>query len=551
MKRRMLLATVAALVLSLSTIDQASAQKKPITLPCPSDCIALGGERGDYFKHYGEPVREVLSGIWADLPLAVSDGTPANMKWVAEHPESYGLAQGNVYVQLADQYTGKLLILRSDGIGNEAVLAIVNEDRYKRAVEAGHGTPSWNYISANADKARFVTSTEASGPGSTFKQLQGLLDSNGLTKASKVQYLPNIDEALKAVVDGSAQVAFMVQAVIGLANRIIDAFKTPFVVSGSENLVGASIGIAIFPADGGDGETLLKNADIAMYAAKVEKGGYCFYSHELYARRESRLATEQEILRALKDDEFIVYYQPRLRPATREIVGMEALVRWANPTRGLVPPDEFIPIAESSDLIVQLGEVVAAKVAWQIKEWVRTGHAVVPVSINVSARQFRKGRVRSLIARLLDETHIDASLLEVEITESAMMSDEDEVGIQLAALDKMGVRTHVDDFGTGYSSLSLLQRLSLDVLKIDRAFTATLGKNPESEIFFRAIVSMGHALGMEVVAEGVETEEQLALIIKLGCDEAQGYLFAKPMPALEAGKLMLPSTLSSPLISIA
>ncbi len=339
--------------------------------------------------------------------------------------------------------------------------------------------------------------------------------------------------------------------VIGLANRIIDAFKTPFVVSGSENLVGASIGIAIFPADGGDGETLLKNADIAMYAAKVEKGGYCFYSHELYARRESRLATEQEILRALKDDEFIVYYQPRLRPATREIVGMEALVRWANPTRGLVPPDEFIPIAESSDLIVQLGEVVAAKVAWQIKEWVRTGHAVVPVSINVSARQFRKGRVRSLIARLLDETHIDASLLEVEITESAMMGDEDEVGIQLAALDKMGVRTHVDDFGTGYSSLSLLQRLSLDVLKIDRAFTATLGKNPESEIFFRAIVSMGHALGMEVVAEGVETEEQLALIIKLGCDEAQGYLFAKPMPALEAGKLMLPSTLSSPLISIA
>ena len=337
--------------------------------------------------------------------------------------------------------------------------------------------------------------------------------------------------------------------VTGLANRIIDSLKTPFLINGDENVVGASVGIAIFPADGNDGETLLKNADIAMYAAKVEKGGYCFYSHDLYARREARLATEQEIVRALKADEFILYYQPRLRPTTREVVGMEALVRWASPARGLVPPSEFIPIAESSDLIVQLGEIIAEKVALQIKKWVTSGHVVVPVSVNVSARQFRKGRVQALIARLLAETRIDPALLQVEITESAMMQDEDEVGIQLAALDKMGVKTHVDDFGTGYSSLALLQRLSLDVLKIDRAFTATLGKNPESEILFRAIVSMGHALGMEVVAEGVETEEQLALIIKLGCDEVQGFLFAKPMPACEAEQIILPPKSPQKLLS--
>ena len=330
--------------------------------------------------------------------------------------------------------------------------------------------------------------------------------------------------------------------VTGLANRIVETFKKPFLVNDGENLVGTSIGIAIFPKDGNDTEALLKNADIAMYAAKVNKGGFRFYSHELYATRQARLTMEQDILRALKDDEFVVYYQPRFRPATREIVGMEALVRWIHPSRGVVSPNEFIPIAESSELIVQLGEVVALKVARQIQHWSASGYAVVPISINVSARQFGNGKVHTLIASVLKETHIDASLLEVEITESAMMGDDDEVSLQLSALDKLGVKTHVDDFGTGYSSLAILQKLSVDVLKIDRAFTATLGKKPESEILFRAIVSMGHALGMEVVAEGVETQEQLDLIIKLGCDEVQGYFFARPMPAAEAGSWMVPLT---------
>ena len=328
--------------------------------------------------------------------------------------------------------------------------------------------------------------------------------------------------------------------VTGLANRIVETFKKPFFVNGGENLVGTSIGIAIYPKDGNDTEALLKNADIAMYAAKVNKGGFRFYSHELYATRQARLSMEQDILRALKEDEFVVYYQPRFRPATREIVGMEALVRWIHPSRGVVPPNEFIPIAESSELIVQLGEIVALKVARQIRQWLASGYAVVPISINVSARQFSNGKVHTLIASVLKETDIDASLLEVEITESAMMGDDDEVSLQLAALDKLGVKTHVDDFGTGYSSLAMLQKLSLDVLKIDRAFTATLGKKPESEILFRAIVSMGHSLGMEVVAEGVETQEQLDLIVKLGCDEVQGYLFARPMPAAEAGNWMVP-----------
>ena len=328
--------------------------------------------------------------------------------------------------------------------------------------------------------------------------------------------------------------------VVSLANRIIETFKKPFLVNDGENLVGTSIGIAIFPKDGNDTEALLKNADIAMYAAKVNKGGFRFYSHELYATRQARLTMEQDILRALKADEFVIYYQPRMRPATREIVGMEALVRWIHPTRGVVPPNEFIRIAESSELIVQLGEVVASKVAWQIKRWLASGFAVVPVSINVSARQFSNGKVHTLIATILNETAIDASLLQVEITESAMMGDDDEVSLQLSALDKLGVKTHVDDFGTGYSSLAMLQKLSLDVLKIDRAFTATLGKKPESEILFHAIVSMGHSLGMEVVAEGVETQAQLDLIIKLGCDEAQGFFFAKPMPAAEASHWMAP-----------
>ena len=192
-------------------------------------------------------------------------------------------------------------------------------------------------------------------------------------------------------------------------------------------------------------------------------------------------------------------------------------------------PNDFIEIAESSDLIVQIGEVVARKVATQVIAWQKLGLSPVPVSLNVSRRQFTHGRVESLIEKVLCETGINPSLLQVEITESTMMGKDDHVGEQLVALSQLGIKTHVDDFGTGYSSLAMLQEFSLDFLKIDRGFTKTLGRSPESEVLFKAVVTMGHALGMEVVAEGVETQTQLDLCISTGCDEVQGFFLARPV----------------------
>ena len=328
------------------------------------------------------------------------------------------------------------------------------------------------------------------------------------------------------------------QQVADVAARVVQAFREPFVLHSGKSIVGTSIGIALYPRDGIDSESLLKNADIAMYAAKEAKGNFCFYSTELYKRQLGKVTMEQELAQALVRDEFEIYYQPRLATSTGRMVGMEALIRWNHPERGMISPVEFIPIAEASDLIVQIGETVAHKVVHQIKAWSDAGLPIVPVSINVSPRQFNQGSVPDLVLECLAESGISSHLLEVEITESAMMGDDEQIILQLATLDKMGIKTHVDDFGTGYSSLALLQRLSLDVLKIDRAFTAEIGIKPESQILIRAIISMAHALGMIVVAEGVETQQQLAVLRALACDEIQGFLISKPLCVADAVKAL-------------
>jgi diguanylate cyclase (GGDEF)-like protein len=328
-----------------------------------------------------------------------------------------------------------------------------------------------------------------------------------------------------------------------VAARIVNAFKEPFELDQGSNFVGTSIGIGIYPEDGRDVETLTKNADIAMYSAKENKGGFRFYETKLYERFKNRLDMEQELQRALDSDQFVVHYQPRVNTKTGEIVGMEALVRWMHPVRGLVHPGDFIPTAESTGLILRLGALVMRKTCAQLSAWQLQGLPVVPTSINVSARQFNQSDVKGLIASCLEDAQLDAGLLEIELTESAMMEEGDEILAQLAEIDAMGIKLLVDDFGTGYSSLSLLQRLKLDVLKMDRAFTSQLGVSSEAEIFFRAIVSMAHALGMDVVAEGVESDAQLRILQSLDCDEVQGYFLSGPVTAEEVPAILRKRTL--------
>ena len=324
-----------------------------------------------------------------------------------------------------------------------------------------------------------------------------------------------------------------VEHVAHVASRIVAAFKEPFDLANSRNYVGTSIGISLFPKDAADAEALLKNADIAMYSAKESKGQYRFYENHLYERLRKRIDTESEMQIALTQDQFVVYYQPRTATRTGELVGFEALVRWIHPTKGMVPPIEFIAIAEASDIILKLGEVVMHKVCKQISDWQKQGLKVAPISINVSAKQFDRADVKGLVAHCLKFYELEPHLIEVELTESAMMGEGDDILTELKLIEAMGVKIHVDDFGTGYSSLAQLQRLNVDVLKVDRAFTMKLGESGDGEIFFHAIVSMAHALGMDVIAEGVETAEQLQVLQDLGCDEVQGYYISKPVPAAQ------------------
>jgi diguanylate cyclase (GGDEF)-like protein len=317
-----------------------------------------------------------------------------------------------------------------------------------------------------------------------------------------------------------------------IASRVVEALATPFVLAdGSRHAVHASIGISMYPNDGEDAETLIKHADIAMYAVKAGgKGHFRFYHADLSASLVQRLALEQALRDAIERDQFVVHYQPRVDTFTGALRSMEALVRWQHPQRGLVPPLEFIPVAESMGLILALGQQVADKVCAQLGAWQRLGLPPLPVSINVSAQQFNQGDVAAMLADCMARHGIAAALLEVELTESCMLATDRPVAEQLAAIKALGVRLLVDDFGTGYSSLSQLQQLDLDVLKVDRAFTSQLSRGAQSVAFFRAIVSMAHVLDMSVVAEGVETEDELRLLRELACDEVQGYYISRPLP---------------------
>ena len=321
--------------------------------------------------------------------------------------------------------------------------------------------------------------------------------------------------------------------VAAVAERIVAAFARPFALGeGLQASVGASIGIAMFPRDGADAGTLIRHADIAMYAAKHEgKGQHRFYDETLSGGIQKRARLKQELLDAIAGRQFVLHYQPRVDPVSKRLLSMEALLRWRHPEHGMVAPGEFIPFAEASGLIVPIGDIVIEQACAQLAAWRRQGARLVPVSINVSACQFERGGIAGRIAAALEHHGVPAALLEVEITESAMMDHREDILAELAALRTLGVKLHIDDFGTGYSSLSQLRTLRMDVLKVDRAFTAELDGGGEGRVFFEAIVSMAHALGMAVVAEGVETAAQLQVLRELGCNEVQGYFISRPLGA--------------------
>jgi len=322
-----------------------------------------------------------------------------------------------------------------------------------------------------------------------------------------------------------------------VAGGMLNDLSEPFLVEGRKIYLTLSIGIAMYPPDGGNTDELLKRAETAMYHAKSQgKGRYMFFSEEMNLCAQKRLALQSDLRQALERDEFLLHYQPKIRLDTGEVTGVEALLRWHRPETGLVRPSSFIPLAEETGLIVPMGTKIVHMACAQIKSWEAEGLPVLPVAVNFSAVQLREDSLASVVETTLREIGLPPHSLELEITESAIIQNAAKAVSILQSMKAMGIKVTMDDFGTGYSSLSYLKRFPISSLKIDRSFIGELLTDGGDAVIVRAIIAMAHHLRLNVVAEGVERGDQLEFLRQEGCDEAQGYYIAMPMPAEEFGR---------------
>jgi len=316
-----------------------------------------------------------------------------------------------------------------------------------------------------------------------------------------------------------------------IVRKVVTALGEPVDIGSQAVVVSASLGVATYPEAGDSPENLLRRANRAMFEAKRDPGtSYRYYDRELHITAGHQLRLEADLRNALRGNELEVFYQPRIDLATEEVRGVECLLRWNHPKRGLVGPDEFIPVAERSGLIVPVGYWVIEQACKRLKESEGLGYPGLVFAVNLSFRQFHDRKMTETIFRIIFNANIDTSLLELELTESAMMHDPEYAQRCLRELNKLGISFALDDFGTGFSSLSNLQHLPISLVKIDKSFVQDLGRSADAEHIIRAIISLAHSLQISVVAEGVETEGQLEFLRQQHCDEIQGYYYARPMP---------------------
>lgn len=324
-----------------------------------------------------------------------------------------------------------------------------------------------------------------------------------------------------------------------VAEKIVHTVSEPCHIGGKELRMSPSIGISIYPGDGQNMDELLRNADTAMYHAKHEgRGRFSFFTEDMNVAASRRLAVGGALQRALQENEFILHYQPKVSASTGLISGFEALIRWPQSNGEWMSPAQFIPIAEETGRIEPIGKWALQEAAWQVQRWHEAGLDYCPIAVNVSARQFRQDSVARSIESVLQETGIPARMLEAELTESAVMTDPGKAIQALHQIRDLGVSISIDDFGTGYSSLAYLKRFPLDKLKIDGAFVRDIASDPEDAAIVKAIITLAHSLNLTVIAERVETAEQMAFLIDHGCDEMQGNYFSKPVPNEEAFELL-------------
>jgi diguanylate cyclase (GGDEF)-like protein len=327
--------------------------------------------------------------------------------------------------------------------------------------------------------------------------------------------------------------------IVDFAERLLERFEDPFSVGGRQLTVKASIGVAVSPWDGADADTLLKHADTAMYQAKAAgRNTYQVFDSAMSARARLRFALEDSLRAAVETGRLAVHYQPKLDMASGDIIGVEALARWRHPSLGFIPPWAFIPLAEETSLVATLGEWVLDVACRQAQGWQDQGLPAIPVAVNLSPRQFAHQPVVEMVTRVLKRTGLDPSLLELEVTESVLMERVDEVVASLNELRSLGVRCSIDDFGTGYSALTYLAEMPIDAIKIDRSFIQRIDGEANGASIVGAVIALAHSLNLVVVAEGVETDQQLQFLDAHGCDQVQGFRFSPPVPAAEIVELI-------------
>lgn len=322
-------------------------------------------------------------------------------------------------------------------------------------------------------------------------------------------------------------------AAVDMAQQVLGVLRRPFALHGRELYVAASVGISVSPQAGRDASSLRRHADLAMYRAKSRKLGYAVFEQEMNRRTLERLQLASDLRHAVENQELELHYQPQVNLSAGQVVGAEALLRWRHPQLGMVSPAQFIPLAEETGLIVPLGEWVLRQACRQAVRWTAASRATLRIAVNVSALQFERPDFVSIVAACLHDSGLEPEQLELELTESVVMQDIQESSARMTALRALGVRLAVDDFGTGHSSLSYLQRLPLNVLKIDRSFVQQVSGVESALGVVKAIVALAQHLGLGTVAEGIETKEEWRLLRELGCVDGQGFFFGRPA---EAGK---------------